>query len=415
MDYSKLRPIQFYPTVIEGKQMGCLNDPLKISPKPLLIPWHFVTILPLLDGRHSLLDIQAEYMRSHGDLLFKEDLVAFLEKLDHYLYLDSERFHEFQDRIKTEFLNSSVRPPFFSGLSYPSEPNALIEVLKGYFTHANGPGLDFPPHTPSEVTALIAPHIDLASGGPCFSWAYYELLRSPIVPELFIILGTCHTAIKGFFSLTGKGFQTPLGIVECDRDFLNLLSRTSQSDLYAEEFVHRAEHTIEFQILFLRFLWETYGKNWPSLRICPILCAFTPADLSEGSPGIGQYTSFVESLKQAITSYNKPVCIIVSADLAHMGPKFGDFQSVAAYGKEHCFRADQALIEMIKNLDQKGFQANMIQEYDRRRICGYPPIMTLLDLIPPSQGRLLRYDHAVVDHQGSIVTYASLAFYKTGD
>jgi len=165
MENPKLRPVQFFPAMIEGKKMGCLHDPQKISPKPLLIPWRYASILPLMDGRHSLLDIKAAYMRTYGDLLFQEDLVSLIQKLDHYLFLDSERFQEFHSKIKTEFLDSPVRPPFFSGLSYPSEPKALLEELTGYFEHENGPSLPSSRHPMSEVTALIAPHIDISSGG----------------------------------------------------------------------------------------------------------------------------------------------------------------------------------------------------------------------------------------------------------
>ncbi|MGA1839705.1 MAG: hypothetical protein ACMUIU_03685, partial [bacterium] len=120
MEYPKLREVQFFPVDVEGKRMGCLHDPQKISDKPIIIPWRFVTVLSCLDGKHSLLDIQAEYMRNHGDLLFREDLIDLLDKLDHYLFLDSERFHAFQDKLKQEFLDNPIRPAFFSGLCYSS-------------------------------------------------------------------------------------------------------------------------------------------------------------------------------------------------------------------------------------------------------------------------------------------------------
>jgi AmmeMemoRadiSam system protein B len=143
------------------------------------------------------------------------------------------------------------------------------------------------------------------------------------------------------------------------------------------------------------------------------LCAFTPEILLDSSLKKNVYKSFIKSFKKAITFYDKPVCIIASVDLAHMGPKFGDPRALDYNGRELCFTKDREMLEMISQRDQKGFQTYMIQEHDKRRICGYPPLTTMIDALPPSHGKLLNYNHAVVDNQGSIVTFASMAFYET--
>ena len=412
MENPKLRAVQFFPVMVENKRMGCLHDPQKISDKPLLIPWEYVTLLPYLDGNHSLLDIQAEYTRHFGDLLFKEDLIEFLQKLDHYLFLDSARFHEFEAKIKEAFLNAQVRPAFYSGLSYSSDPKKLREELTHYFTSENGPGFPACQETSKRVTGLVAPHIDLSSGGPCFAWAYSELIRSAVWPDLFIILGTCHAGVNRLFALTDKSFQTPLGTITCDKNFMRLLSKAYGSDLYTESFLHRSEHTIEFQILFLQFIREGFGAERPPLNICPILCAFTPGYLSENASEKETYTGFIESLRSAIADYDQSVCIIASADLAHMGVKFGDPRPLNRYALDACFRKDREMLEMVAIQDKKGFLDHMMQEHDKRRICGFPPLTALLDLIPPSEGRLLDYKHSIVDDQGSIVTFAGMVFYE---
>ncbi|MGA1844369.1 MAG: AmmeMemoRadiSam system protein B [bacterium] len=412
MDYARLRPVQFFPVLVDGKRMGCLHDPQRISDKPLLIPWHLVPLLSCLDGTHSLLDIQAEYTRCHGDLLFRDDLMAFLQQLDHYLFLDSERFREFQERIRQGFLDSPFRPPFFSGLSYSSDPAALRDELEGYFPPPKGPGLPPAGNHSGKISGLVAPHIDLASGGPCFARAYAALSQSSPVPALFIILGTCHAGVEGLFALTAKSFQTPLGTTPCDEGFMKLIEEHFRGGLYSEEFLHRSEHTIEFQVLFLQFIWERFGASWPPLRICPILCSFPPGCLAEAGPEREVYHSFIESVAKAIDAYDNPVCLIASADLAHLGPKFGDPRALDYQGREHCFRKDRELLDILAKQDRKGFQDSMLKDHDARRICGYPPLTALLDLLPPSRGMLLDHDHAAVDNQGSIVTFASMAFYQ---
>lgn len=397
--------------------MGCLHDTQKISDKPVLFPWRFVSILPCLDGRHNLLDLQTEYMRVCGDILFREDLIDFLQKLDYYLFLDSERYSKFVGEIKQKFLESPVRPPFFSGFSYSSDPRVLREELEGFFNANNGPGAlstddieDVPAPVTGQVSGIIAPHIELKSGGPCYAWGYSELLRFKILPELFIILGTCHSEIINLFSLTAKTFITPLGNVKCDEEFSILLQTNSKTDLFSDEFLHRAEHTIEFQLLFLQFISEKLGIDVPS--ICPILCSFPPDCLSENAPEKDIYDSFVGSLKHIIKTYDKSVCIICSADLAHIGPKFGDRQALDHLGKQACFNEDRLMLDMVAKQDNRGFQDNMVKTYERRKICGYPPIRTMLDILPPSEGRLLDYEYCAVDDLGSIVTYASMVFHR---
>ncbi len=413
MEYPKLRFIQFFPVLIEGKRMGCLHDPQRISDKSLLIPWHLVSILPYLDGTHSLLNIQAKYTKQSGDLLFREDLIKFLEQLDYYLYLDSKRFCEFEEKVKQKFLCSPIRPAFFSGLSYSSDPRILREELTGFFTSSNGPGLpkcNF--KTYNKVTGIVAPHIDLKLGGTCYSWAYHELLQSSILPELFIILGTCHTEIESLFSLTNKDFQTPLGIVKCDKDFINLLQENSSYNLCSNEFYHRSEHTIEFQILFLQFLWERVGTDAPPLKICPILCAFSPDNLEKRLDNNVTYNILIDSLKKLLSSYKKSICIIASVDLAHIGPKFGDPSALDQFERQSCFTEDNIMLNIIAQQDKKKFQKYMLSNFHKRRICGYSPLAILLDILPSSKGRLLCYNHSIVDEQESIVTYASMAFYK---
>ena len=163
MEKPKLRDIQLFPVVVEGKRMGCLHDPLRISDKPLLLPWRFVTILPFLDGMHDLLDIQAEYTRIHGDLLFSDDLSEFLRSLDHYLFLDSERFREFRDIVKRQFIESPIRPAFFSGMR-----GILQRIFRPACTAPRPvrpqdypgrvPARVYSPHTPSCRTSALHGH-----------------------------------------------------------------------------------------------------------------------------------------------------------------------------------------------------------------------------------------------------------------
>src|SRR5258708_36239068 len=69
------------------------------------------------------------------------------------------------------------------------------------------------------------------------------------------------------FTATRKDYMTPLGAVETDHDLVGrLAARYTQGDLFAEELLHRNEHSIEFQALFLAWALGTEGY-----KIVPIL------------------------------------------------------------------------------------------------------------------------------------------------
>ena len=69
----------------------------------------------------------------------------------------------------------------------------------------------------------MSPHIDLHRGGPAFAWAYDRIVTESDA-EMFVILGTAHTPLEGLFSVSRKHFETPLGIAQTDRAFVNDLA-----------------------------------------------------------------------------------------------------------------------------------------------------------------------------------------------
>ncbi|HEV3256393.1 MAG TPA: hypothetical protein VG013_05880, partial [Gemmataceae bacterium] len=77
----------------------------------------------MLDGRHTLRDIQAETMRlAGGELVPLEAFTALVEKLDEALFLDGPRFRKHVD--------GPIREPSCIGC-YEAEPEALRRQLHG--------------------------------------------------------------------------------------------------------------------------------------------------------------------------------------------------------------------------------------------------------------------------------------------
>ena len=406
MDIPKLRQVEAFPAEVAGQKVVCLRDPLGFSDKALFLPYAAYFIVSLLDGNNSILDIQAEYMRRFRQLLFREKVEEIIEQLDANLFLENERFKKHKEKVGVEFLSSPIRQAFLAGKSYPLDPKGLKEELDGLFTAQEGPGLPSPKAGGPELKGAIIPHIDLARGGSSYAWGYKEIAeRCPA--RLFVILGTCHSEMKQAFCATRKDFDTPLGLVPTDQPFLDLLEKELGPALFADEVAHRNEHSLEFQALFLKYIFG--GER--EIKIVPVLCSsFHDAMARRVVPlEIESIADFISSLKKAISARGEGVCLIASGDLSHVGPRFGDAEPVSQYQLRVLAQEDLSSVALMEKLDADGMFRQIAEERDRRKVCGLPPFYTLLKVIEAKEGKLLKYGQWP-NSQGT-VTFASLAFY----
>jgi AmmeMemoRadiSam system protein B len=404
MDYPKLRPVEALPT---QENMICLRDPQGFSDKLLLIPPALFYVISMFDGRHSVLDIQAAYTSRFGELLFSEKVREIIDQLDDALFLDSERFQQARLKAVADFRGMDYRAATHAGLSYEAQPAELERQLEGLFARPDGPGPPDTTHPSGRLRALIAPHIDLRRGGRCFAWSYAELARESRA-RTFVVLGIAHVPTKHPFVLTAKDFQTPFGRVTTNKAFLEELDARCHTDFYEDEFCHRSEHSVEFQVLFLQYLY----RNENNLSIVPILCSL-PAEMYSGAaiPENSEVEEFAEALRKALEKTDSETCCIAAVDLSHIGRRFGQNITLSPELLKEVELEDRAMIDKILQLDEEAFFRGIQQEQDRRNVCGVPAIYTLLRVVQAEEGRLLRYEQAVDQASQSIVSFMAGALY----
>ena len=206
--------------------MIILRDRVGYAPQSLVVSAPVVSVLANMNGINSLRDLQADFMRQTGQLLYIEELQNLVATLDEHLFLDNDRFRSLAAKEISEFLSSPVRKMHHAGSSYPEDPEELRKKLDSFFRPENG-GPGFPGGGSSntgEIVGLVAPHIDLNAGGPCFAHAY-KAASEALSPDTWIVLGTGHDLIENCFALTVKDFETPLGVVSCDTGICEELLR----------------------------------------------------------------------------------------------------------------------------------------------------------------------------------------------
>jgi MEMO1 family protein len=377
-----------------------LWDKLALAPEPLRLSITEFFWLQQFDGRRTLREVQAEAMsQAGGQLLPLELFTALVTKLEQALFLDGPSF-----RAK---LADPVREPSCIGC-YPAQPAALRRQMRGLFTGANGPGLPDKPKRERSLRAALIPHIDYARGGATYAWGFKEVYERADA-SLFVIIGTSHYSMRRF-TLTRKNFKTPLGIVATDQDYINRLVKHYGDGLFDDEISHLPEHSIELEVVFLQYLYE----NQRDFRIVPLLIGpFQDAVDNGHSPKEqSDIKRMVKALRKVESETKEPIFYIISGDLAHIGPKFGDPEAVESNLLRHSRLQDEALLKQAENVDPEAFYRLIADERDRRRICGLPPTYTLLEAIRPGRGKLLHYDQYVHPRGAESVSFASMAFYQ---
>ncbi len=120
----------------------------------------------------------------------------------------------------------------------------------------------------------------------------------------------------------------------------------------------------------------------------------------------------IKAMQQIEEESKEPICYIISGDLAHIGPKFGDSQLVSPAQLDHCEKQDIQLMQQAEAVDLQGYFQTIVGEKDDRRICGFPPTFTTLQAVRPSFGKVLHYNQYVHPQGHETVSFASVAFYK---
>jgi MEMO1 family protein len=407
MDCPKLRPVEAFPVDVGGREAMCLRDPTHLTEGVVFVSRQALFILAHFDGNHTILDIQEAYTRQSGQLLDSDVIQALIAELDKHLLLANERFETYKQQLIESFRKSPVRCAAHAGNAYEADPSALAAQLAGYFAELPETEAPAAPAVAGPVRGILSPHIDPRRGGPCFARAY-EAIRQ-VTADLFVIFGTAHQPTSVPFPLTLKDYETPFGPVETDKAFVRALARRYPTDLLSDEFAHRSEHSIEFQVLFLRYVLGPARK----FRVVPILVgSFHECVERQMNPAeMVHVADFFQALREVATDHAEPICYIVGGDLAHVGVKFGDQGRLTDAFLGQVAREDQALLTAAARMDAEGFFRVIAEHHDRRRICGLAPTYMLLSTMPATAGAVLLYDQAVEPATQSMVSYASMVFH----
>jgi hypothetical protein len=191
------------------------------------------------------------------------------------------------------------------------------------------------------------------------------------------------------FALPKKNFGTPLGAAVTDVEFIERLAARLGPGYFEDEFAHRGEHSIEFQAVYLSYL---FGGRRP-FTIVPILVgSFHDFMVERRSPGQdAEVESFIKAVRAAQQELPTESCVIAGADLAHVGRRFGDPAGPTPASLQQVEYEDRAFLSRVTAGDAEGMFRSITMDRDRRRVCGYPPTYVALRCLDAPTGKLLHY------------------------
>ena len=381
----------------EGQPALVLTDRLGLS-QPVIVPQAVALILSLCDGTRDVAGIKAVVAEQAGLEIDEAVIQDILDQLAKALVLEGPAAEEALARAVEEYRSGSHREAALAGLVYPAEAADLTQALIEY-ARLDQPGrlsLGLEAAAPSAPPrGLISPHIDYQRGGPLYARTWLPAARALREADLVVIFGTDHSGGLGQVTLTRHDFATPYGVLRTDRELMQALTDRLDEDLYEEEFHHRNEHSIE-----LPAVWLHHIIGGGEQTILPVLCGSfahytmggqvcTETDLPD---------RFVAHLRE-LTAGRK-VFTVAAADLAHVGPAFGDPRGWGPAERRRLVESDRRIAAAIAQGSADALLAELVACRDESRICGLPPIYLALRYLGTSRGELSGYAHCPADPQG---------------
>ncbi len=310
---------------VEDREVVCLRDPTGLTQSVLTVPrTPGARSSPSSTAPRSLVDVQGRSCASAARWCPRSQLESMLEILDQHLFLEGPRVDAERARQRAAFLAA----PTAAGL--PGRP--LLRGEPGGLSASSS-------RRTSRRRAGRDRSARRATSDPWPRGAAHRL--HPRRPGLRVGVprprrgprrGLLHRPGHGPLGprrppasrRPAKAFETPFGPLDVDREVLDAVARRAPDDLFAAELAHRGEHSVEFQAVWLRYLRIARAgeraASCRSSRASSTSACFTARAPTASRPSRGCSTPSGD----AMATVSRRYCIVAGADLAHVGPRYGD-------------------------------------------------------------------------------------------
>ncbi len=229
------------------------------------------------------------------------------------------------------------REEFVKGKFYPAKREEIEEMIEFFLK------IESPKKIDCEVLGGIVPHAGYEFSGPS-AVHFFNILKGKDI-DTVVIINPSHTGYGDAISLdTNEIWASPMGDLELDLDFDKELGLS-----YSEK-AHKYEHSGEVMLPLLKYFIES------KFKIVPITMKIQTYKNAK---------YLAEKIYETAKRQRKKTLVIASSDFSHY------------VKKELGYKLDQLAIDRIMELNSQGVEET-VDKYNLS-ICGYGPIMTLLE------------------------------------
>ena len=275
----------------------------------------------------------------------------------------------------------NVRKPTVAGAFYPAtsqEINRLVDRI----LESEKENIDLS-YTEREIIGCVVPHAGYVYSA-YEAVHFFEIIRkSNYQYDTFLIINPNHTGYGEYIEVDASdSWDTPMGNVPLDTDLARAL------DLPRSHRAQQQEHSAEVMLPLLQ-------------KFLPYDFKVLPVSMLRQNPVSA--LELAEKIHNANAGLNRRLMIIASSDFSH-------FESPA-----DGIRKDDMVLEQIIKQDSEKLYDTVIQ--NRISVCGYGPIMTLIEYSrlvsdKPQSSILARGNSGKTRPSGSVVDYITILFYN---
>jgi AmmeMemoRadiSam system protein B len=395
-----LRPVEtlVVPDTEHG-QVLVLRDTQGVTSAHACIPPALIPIVARFNGERTCGEIAREASGELGQTVTTAEVERIAAELEKALFLEGALYRAALDEVRKTFREATTRPAVHAGAAYSADAGELMTYLNDRCL-AHGAT-----SSPSKTGKVLDPW----RGAVGYGHAYAALRDGlPEEADTFVVFGTSHAPMQEPFALCRKGFDTPLGAIPADLDAIDRIARKCPYDPYADELNHKREHSIEFQAVFLK---HVLGSR--PARIIPILAGLGRQQARGTDPGRDAHAmALLDAVRDLVHQRGRRVVVVAGADMAHVGPRFGDPLALGAELREELERKDGASLALAAKGDATGFWEHVAADLETRRVCGLAPMYAMLRTMQEgASGDVRHYEQTIDADDGSIVSHAAIAFY----
>ncbi|MEL6742692.1 MAG: AmmeMemoRadiSam system protein B [Planctomycetota bacterium] len=384
----RLRPVQVLPTQQNGKTILALRDPLQLAGQTMAIPPQALGMLQHFRGEKPISEI-AEALKAPIEKVL--ELAVALDRLG---LLEGPTAEALEDAKLQQLHDAGHFPPRATqGLGNAEIAKAAI---RGWFAETEDPELSGVP------VAVLAPSLSYSQAWEVFAGAWHPV-RSQSAPDRVVVLGPAHASIGNGVCGTQLGIATALGVCPVDQDLLQLLRQRMGDQYCQDELDHFAEHGLESQLPWIQ---EQHGN-------IPVTAAILPDRLLDQEPEDGVSSPvFISAMGEALSQLGGRTLLVVSTDLAHAGPQFGEPRAIDDNRRVDVEQRDRELLGKFLDGDADAFVEAVKWDKNALRWTGVHAMSAALQLTkmmhPEASWELVDYKQAdtATGQQASIISIA---------